>query len=131
MTTTNARPAVAAIAMTALLMACSSSRSEWRESGRAQDDAVQIEVTNNNWSDMTVYVWHGSTRRRLGMVTTGNTGRFGLPAHLALANRLRLEAHPIGGGRSYRSDPIQVHGGERVILSIENHVAVSSLWIRN
>jgi hypothetical protein len=129
--TTNAQAALVAIVITTLLVGCSSSRSESPGVMPPLDETVQIEVTNNNWSDMTVYVWHGSTRRRLGIVTTGNTGRFRLPVRLVMMYGLRLEADPIGGSRSYRSQSIQVHGGERVVVSIENRLVLSSLWVRD
>lgn len=124
-----ARPAVAALAASTLLTACSSARYA-SPSHSAYDDTVQVEVTNHNWMDMNVYALRGGTRIRLGTVTTGTTQRFKLPSVLNVhVGDLRLMADPIGSGQQFHSDPILVEPGTRLRWSLENQLALSSFMV--
>ncbi|MBW3534699.1 MAG: hypothetical protein KY453_05700 [Gemmatimonadetes bacterium] len=94
------------------------------------DRSVQVEVTNNNWMDMTVHAVRGGTRVRLGTVTTGSSQRFDLPRSLnARAGDLHLVADPIGSQRMHQSRPIMVEPGGLVRWSLENHLALSSFSV--
>jgi len=64
-----------AISITALLTsACSSATYPTGDSAARQ--TLQLEVTNHNWMDVTVYAVTSSQRVRMGTVTSGRTERF-------------------------------------------------------
>ena len=130
MTAKNTRGTLAALAAATLLTACGTARYEAPPSN-AYDRSVQVEVTNNNWMDMTVYAMRGSMRVRLGTVTTGSVERFDLPRSVNVqSGELRLVADPIGSQREYSSHPIVVEPGARITWSLENHLALSSFSVR-
>lgn len=89
-----------------------------------------VRVTNNNWSTMTVYAVRGTSRFRLGMVTSMGQEVFRLPASLlSPAGGLRLLADAFGGDETFLTEAITVSEGERVELDLQNHLAVSSVSI--
>lgn len=89
-----------------------------------------VRVTNNNWSNMTVYAVRGSTRLRLGMVTSMATQVFRLPAALANgAGGVRLLADAIGGNEQFLTPAVQVSRGEEVKLEIHNQLQISSVSV--
>ena len=93
-----------------------------------------VRVTNNNWSNMTVYAVRGITRFRLGMVTSMATEVFRLPAALTGgAAGVRLLADPIGGSEQFLTPAVFVTHGEEVKLELENQLQIStvSVWGRN
>lgn len=125
-----ARPTLAILAAATLLTACSSARYATPSERGDADRTVEVEVTNNNWLDMTVHAVSGGTRVRLGTVTTGTRQRFDLPRILNVrSTELRLSADPVGSTRTYHSRPILVEPGSRVQWSLENHLALSSFSV--
>ena len=53
-----------------------------------------------------------------------------LPASMLVqSGSFYLEAHPVGSNEVYRSDPILVNPGNRVIWSLENQLSLSSYRI--
>ncbi|HEU0079279.1 MAG TPA: hypothetical protein VFQ76_16610 [Longimicrobiaceae bacterium] len=89
-----------------------------------------VRVTNNNWSNMTVYAVRGTTRFRLGMVTSMQTEVFRLPASLTGgAGGVRLLADPIGGSEQFLTPAVFVTRGEEVKLELENQLQVSSVSV--
>jgi hypothetical protein len=125
----HARHAVLAVAATLLTTACSTATYPTRETARAHAQ-TQIQVTNHNWMDMTVYAIRNGTRVRVGSVTSGTTARFSLPRGFDLSSgALRLEADPIGSSETFVSEPISAEVGSVVNWKIENHIALSSYYI--
>ena len=129
MKTRNPQIAGLALAVSLLLSACASNAryatEDYRDSG-----AIAVEVSNNNWMDVVVYAVSYGNRVRLGNVTTGLDQRFKLPTSMTVqAGSFHLEAHPVGSGEIYRSDPIMVSPGNRVIWSLENQLGLSSYRI--
>lgn len=87
-------------------------------------------VTNNNWSDMTVYASRNGTVIRLGMVTSMSSERFALPSHLVVGSgNLQLIADPIGSTNKYRTQPLLVSPGQRVEFVLQNNLALSTLAV--
>lgn len=124
---------VATLGICLAVPACSSPGSSLASgplpAGRA---ATQVAVSNHNWSDMVIYAVRAGTRYRLGMVTTNETRRFRLPRGLEMAGAdLRLVADPVGGFDAYESGAIHVAPGQTIELSLENHLAISSISVWN
>jgi hypothetical protein len=119
-----------AVAFAALLaVGCAHGNSATAEPD-AEDGAV-LQVANNSWSDMNVYVVRGSMRQRLGTVGSLGTGKFRLPRHIFTSPEpMRLLADPIGSTRPYLSPPLLVNPGQVVEWRLENNVQLSSAFIR-
>jgi hypothetical protein len=90
----------------------------------------RVRVTNNNWSNMTVYAVRGTSRIRLGMVTSMATQVFRLPDAVAAgAGGVRLLADPIGGTEQFLTPAVQVSRGDEVKLEIHNQLQISSVSV--
>jgi hypothetical protein len=126
MKTTSSRIAFVALAAMMTLSACASG-ARYATEDFASDRGVGVEVSNHNWMDIVIYAVSGGNRVRLGTVTTGLDGRFSLPKSMNVqTGNLFLEAHPIGSGEVFRSDPIMVNPGSRILWSLENQLSLSS-----
>src|SRR5690606_8283601 len=63
-------------------------------------EAAQVEVTNQNWSDVVVYAVRLNQPVRLGMVTSMSVERFKLPRSTASSgDHIRLMISPIGSSQ--------------------------------
>jgi len=102
-----------------------------RAADEADEPEAMLQVSNQNWSDMNVYLVRGGSKQRLGTVGSNMTGRFKLPRHIFTSTEpLQLLADPIGSARTYTSPPLLVSPGQTVEWRLENNVALSSYFIR-
>jgi hypothetical protein len=102
-----------------------------RGEAERNDMETVLQVANNNWSDMNVYLVRGALKQRLGTVSSLTTAKFKLPEHVfASPEPLRLLADPIGGAQAYLSQPLLVNPGQIVEWRLENNVALSNAFIR-
>ena len=93
--------------------ACASSK------GAEERARTFIEVDNQALADMTVYVFRGSQRVRLGMATGLRRSTFTLPQGIVFGTTtLRFQADPVGGSATPISEAISVTEGETVVLRI-------------
>lgn len=107
-----------AVVATAILSAAACSRKA-PETDVDPNAPTTLVVDNQGFPDMTIYVYEGSRRIRIGTVTGHSEQRFVLPAYLVRSiTTLRFEADPIGGNRSSFSNEITVSPGEEVTLRI-------------
>ena len=87
--------------------------------GVEQRPQTLVEVDNQALADMTVYVFRGSQRVRLGMATGLRKSRFALPRGIVFGSTsLRFQADPVGGSATPVSEEISVTEGETVVLRI-------------
>jgi hypothetical protein len=94
------------------------------------DGTASVKVTNNGWSDVNVYLLRGTSKVRLGMVTSMTSERFPVPKNfLNGSSDLRLHAHPIGGFNDYETQPLLVSPGQQVALTLQNNLNLSSYSI--
>ncbi|HEX3232996.1 MAG TPA: hypothetical protein VHR41_02280 [Gemmatimonadales bacterium] len=78
-----------------------------------------VEVENQDFADMTIYVLPKGTRVRLGLAGGHSTTRLPIPAYVLQPGlQLRFLADPIGGSREPVSEEISVEPGETVELTI-------------
>jgi hypothetical protein len=92
---------------------------------------VTLEVTNNNWADMVVYVVRSTQRVRVLTVVTSNTASIVLrPDLVGPGGEIRIFAHGIGGGGRYLSPTVFAYPGGTVVVSLETDLARShvSTW---
>jgi hypothetical protein len=115
--TTRLFPA-ATLAIMALTSACGRS-SRQTTTDLTSNQPVVLKITNENVQDINVFLTQGGDRQRLGMVTTGQTQTFEIPANtLRAGNDLRVQVHPIGGGGDYETERILVNAGETISLQV-------------
>lgn len=80
-----------------------------------------IRVENQNFLDMTVYVFRGSQRVRLGTVSGVSSRVFTIPQNLVFgATPLRFQADPVGSRSTAMSHEISVRPGDQVTMTIPN-----------
>jgi hypothetical protein len=95
----------------ALLAGCTATRR-----GVSREGATLV-VDNRAFTDMTVYVVEGSSRRRLGFAPGNTTTEMAIPS--TLMNRdLQLLADPLGSNRTSVSNRLFVVPGQVVTLTI-------------
>lgn len=98
------------------LSACGGSRTD---PGVNPDAPAILQVENQSFDAMTIYVWRSGTRMRLGTVNPGQTQTFTLARTIYLgATRLRVEADPVGRQRNSISEEFAIHPGEEIVLRI-------------
>ncbi len=104
---------LALAAAVAFVPACASSK------GATQRERTYIEVDNQALADMTVYVFRGSQRVRLGMATGLRKSTFAIPQGIVFGTTvLRFQADPVGGSATPISEEISVSEGDTVVLRI-------------
>jgi hypothetical protein len=123
--------AVAAALMLLVPLACW----PWRdEPGRwiaTPAESVHLEVVNQHFHDMVLYLLPDGHRRRLGMVTGLTTGSFDLASHPEVLSRsFRLAAQPIGSRQAYVSELISTFPGDVVVLTVAAQLRMSHWHIR-
>ena len=104
----------------AILLAagCASQRSA-DESSTPREARTTVEVVNNNFYDVNIYVLSSAQRHRLGTVGGGSTDRFTIPPYIvASGSTLRFQADPIGQVREPVSQQFDVFPGDQVRLVI-------------
>ena len=106
-----------ALAVAAIAAGCSQNK----QSDQAAEPApvTRLKVQNQAFLDMTIYVYRGPQRLRLGTANGNSTSRFTIPASLIFgATPLRFQADPIGSNRNSISEEITVSPGDEVTLLI-------------
>jgi hypothetical protein len=90
---------------------------------------VSVEVENQNWSDITIYLMAGGLPQRLGMVTALSNATFVVsPQRLNTTHPLRLRALPVAG-RAFTSEPILVQPGQAITWTLRNDLDTSSISV--
>ena len=108
---------VFALAVAALAAACS--RNQNSDQAAEPQPVTRLRVQNQAFLDMTIYVYRGPQRLRLGTANGNSTTRFTIPASLIFgATPLRFQADPIGSNRASISEEISVSPGDEVTLMI-------------
>lgn len=82
-------------------------------------EPTRLRVENRAFLDMTIYVYRGAQRVRLGQASGNSVTRMTIPANLIFGNTpLRFQADPIGGNRTPITQEISVSPGDEVILTL-------------
>ncbi|CAN5791851.1 hypothetical protein BH23GEM6_BH23GEM6_01620 [soil metagenome] len=84
-----------------------------------QPEPITVQVRNQNFLDMNVYVWSGSQRIRLGTVNGLTTRTLTLPRSIVFGTAtVRFEMNPIGSRARPMSHEITAREGEQIVLTI-------------
>ncbi|HEX6368770.1 MAG TPA: hypothetical protein VF006_07555 [Longimicrobium sp.] len=97
--------------------------------GKPANRTAVVEVANNGFADVTVYVLQSGMRRRLGTVTGLSEQRFVLSAVASDAADVYLLADPVGGARAYLSPAVRVRPGDAVDLRLHATLSMSSISV--
>ncbi|MHB1263922.1 MAG: hypothetical protein ACYC1S_05810 [Gemmatimonadaceae bacterium] len=104
------------------LPACSAG-TKGRPSRRQAIPRTWVQVNNQSWLDMTVYVVRGSQRVRIGQVNSNGSSKLEIPNGMVTgATTLSFVVDPIGSRRTASSFDITVTPGETVQLTIPSTV---------
>jgi hypothetical protein len=117
---------IALTAIPATMLACATSPAPFYQVdiGRAT-----VTVTNQNWSDVRIYVIAAGTRANLGVVPTGSTMTFGIPRAIGLPADLEFMAASTRGDQ-VRTESISTRAGDAVLFNVEDAIVRSSLLRR-
>lgn len=89
-----------------------------------------VEVSNDNWADVTVYAVQSGLRQRLGSVSSMSRRAFLLPAGITAGRgELRLLIDLIGSRETHLTEPFMINPGDRAVLRVQNHLAISSVSV--
>jgi uncharacterized cupredoxin-like copper-binding protein len=128
--TTFTRSIMALATVTLMAGGCAYGHTTMDDAAMSNDRTV-VRVTNNNWSDMTIYLVRSGARQRLGTVTSQSTDTFVVPSYiLSSSAQVYLMADPIGSTRTFTSAPVLIHPGQTAEWQLENSLALSSMWVR-
>ena len=111
---------VAVAAALAAPVACMH-RGERNPDDEQQAGPTTVQVVNQGFADMTIYVVSDAGQRiRLGLATGNSSQTFTVPRSMVNggATTIRFLADPIGGTRSPVSDQLTVSPGDNVVLTI-------------
>lgn len=101
--------------MLLLTGACASTQEEQGPAG----PETMIQVDNQSFNDMTIYVYERGQRVRLGTATGLSTRTFRIPDRILFGiSALRFEADPVGSNQTTFSDEIAVSQGATLRLVI-------------
>lgn len=127
-----ARLAVLSLLLLAVPAACSTTRGggEDGESPNFRDNPVNVEVENQSWNAVHVYVLAGGQYQSLGQISSQNTQRFEVPrGMLGQRKEIRLAADPIGSREGFISDRIFVEPGDVVSWTLTQPLAHSRVFV--
>jgi len=106
-----------ALACAAVVAGCSQNKQS--DQNVEPTPVTRLRVQNQAFLDMTIYVYRGPQRLRLGTANGNSTSRFTIPASMIFgATPLRFQADPIGSNRASISEEITVSPGDEVTLLI-------------
>lgn len=122
-----------AVTLALALTACGASgrRAGGDTAPRPDRTPVTVNVRNLAWTSIHVYAISGAAWQSLGVLTSQGEETYEIPPGVIGARReIRLAADPVGSSRAYISDPIHVEDGDRVMWTIQDNLALSSVTVR-
>jgi hypothetical protein len=113
---TTFRGAIAAAALAAVLTSCAHAT---RNTAAGSQQPTVVQIDNQNWNDVDVFVIRGLERQRLGMVNGVSKATLRIPDRLIFGvTPLRFVIRPIAGVRNAVSEEIPVSPGDEVQLTV-------------
>jgi len=124
--------AMAAIAIGTLsVSACATTEGIAQYEDELANRTSTVRVSNNNWSEVTIYLVRPGMRARLGSVSSMSTADLRIPrALMTPGSNIQLVARPLASNRGYVSQNIHIMPGQRINLRVENSINLSSYSIR-
>ena len=89
-----------------------------------------LEVSNNNWSDVVIYMVQNGSRKRFTMVTAARSATVAIPSQFISSNgSVQIVAHRVGGTDEYISPIVSVLLGRIVALTLESNLNRSTIGV--
>jgi hypothetical protein len=86
----------------------------------------RVEVTNDGYQDVVLYVMRDGMRYRLGHVSRMQTASFPLPRWEDRSYQVWLVADPVGGGRVFGTEPVLWHPGRSLMARVGRRFAAQT-----
>lgn len=100
------------------------------DQARVTDDELTLQVANNNWSDVVIYMVRDGTRTRFTMVTAARSIEVAIPPRfISPSGTVQIIAHRIGGNDEYVSPPVLVRLGHTIALTLESNLVRSTVGV--
>ncbi len=115
----------------ATLLAASTSCAKRGVSSGPATQPIALDVTNENWLDVDVFVVRGTSRYRLGTVGGNGSATLSIPASVVVHGEFQLMADPIGSKDVYVTDRIAVGPDQMVQLTVAPRMRMSSFAVWN
>ena len=97
------------------------------EDASAGRDAIEVQVDNQNLSDMSVYLVRGGSRWLVGQADGLKKSTLTIPSSSVPADaRVRLVADPVGGARTIATPTLVVPKGQRIYWTIGSDPSMSN-----
>jgi hypothetical protein len=116
------------VALLGLSWACGASRSTPASGPTPASAGVAVEIDNQNFNDMTIYILRGGSRFLVGRAGGLSTTTLTIPGGVGADGRVRLLADPIGGDRTLTTSILIVPKGQRIFWTIGSDPANSSAY---
>ncbi|MGE5688344.1 MAG: hypothetical protein ACM34D_12725 [Gemmatimonadota bacterium] len=89
-----------------------------------------LTVTNNNWLDVVVYVYHDGEATRIATVTAATTANYFLaPWMLGHTRNIRLIGHAVGSNGNISTELIHIQPGQFIEWRLESDLSRSSVAV--
>jgi hypothetical protein len=117
---------VGLIGLLGLSAACGASRAPESSGAVSPSDEIPVQIDNQNFSDMAIYVVKGGQRWLVGQA--GGLTKTTLTIRNALRGdgRVRLVAEPIGGAASITTPTLVIPPGQSIFWTIGSDLATST-----
>ena len=123
------------IALVALVgvAACATNRASTERGLIGSESVPLVTVQNDNFLDVAVYVVHGTSRFRIGTVSSTSSQTFRLRTEgQGGATPLQIMADPIGENRRrYITDPVTLAPGQRLEVKVGSQLSLSTFAVWN
>lgn len=90
---------------------------------------AMVKVESHSWTDVSVFAERRGVRTRLGTVVAMRTTTLRLPAWLLGDVPIAFVVDPVGAAAVQVSDAVVVRPGQRVVLTVEQELALSSVGV--
>jgi hypothetical protein len=124
MTARHSAIVIALLTAIATLDACG----KMRRGPAAEEEPIVVQVHNQSFPDVVMYVLPSGDPRRIGEVTGNSSATFKLPSRMLTTGTLQLLVRPIAG-RAYMLPPVPVSAGDEVDVTISNVPAQSTVSV--
>lgn len=125
--------ATALIVTLALAAACADRSSPDFRGSISSTPSITVDVRNQNFADVTVYVGRGGAWQRIGDVVGNTTGEMEIPSALISPEAsYQFRVHAIGStdDEDFVSQPVMAMEGDVIVLTVAPALSMSSWSIR-
>ncbi len=110
---------IIALGLLLLLGSALGCRSGGASAGHTDEPKTTIDIQNNDFNDMTIYVLNNGQRSRIGIAPGNKITTLTIPGYLITGiSYLRFVASPLAGNRSPVSEEINVSPGDQLVMII-------------